>query len=159
MGIEYPGPASLVFPATQPTCRGVGFILYKSIDDATRAIIGLNGLGFDASFAKVGFHSHSDASTGLTALTPDPPEGLGRDEAPPARRPHLGQRLHVECESPIPFNPTWSDVRPCQLPVDFNEEDLEMLFAPSIVKSVRLLRYPEHADGTPGLSRGIGFAR
>lgn len=34
-----------------------------------------------------------------------------------------------------------------------------MLFAPSIVKSVRLLRYPEHADGTPGLSRGIGFAR
>lgn len=52
-GIEYPRPASLVFPAPQPTCRGVGFILFSSIDDATKAILGLNALGFDASFAKV----------------------------------------------------------------------------------------------------------
>ena len=34
-------------------CKGVGFILFAKIEDAEQAILGLNGLGFEASFAKV----------------------------------------------------------------------------------------------------------
>jgi RNA recognition motif-containing protein len=35
------------------TCRGVGFILFKSPDEAERAVGSLNADGFEASFAKV----------------------------------------------------------------------------------------------------------
>jgi RNA recognition motif-containing protein len=35
------------------TCRGVGFILFKKPDEAQRAVIGLNKLGFEASYARV----------------------------------------------------------------------------------------------------------
>lgn len=34
-------------------CKGVGFILFTKIEDAEQAILGLNGMGFEASFAKV----------------------------------------------------------------------------------------------------------
>ena len=53
-GVEFPRPRSFYLGVPQPTCRGVGFILFHSIDDAAKGIIGLNGLGFDASYAKVG---------------------------------------------------------------------------------------------------------
>ncbi|KAL8279116.1 hypothetical protein RQP46_008574 [Phenoliferia psychrophenolica] len=98
MGREYPRPSPLAYGAQVPLCRGVGFVLYHSIEDAEKAILGLNELGFDASFAKL----------------------------------------------PI---------------IDFDEESLANIFHPAVVQSVRLLCHPENGDGTPGLSRGIGFAR
>lgn len=34
-------------------CKGVGFILYENIEVARRAVVGLNELGWQASFAKM----------------------------------------------------------------------------------------------------------
>lgn len=34
-------------------CKGVGFILYENVEVARRAIVGLNELGWQASFAKI----------------------------------------------------------------------------------------------------------
>ncbi|KAK4702854.1 hypothetical protein P7C70_g3370, partial [Phenoliferia sp. Uapishka_3] len=113
-----PRPQSLLF--SEPSCRGVGFILYQSVDDATKAIIGLVNLGFDASFAK---------------------ESVGMK---------LKQLADVNSANLYLSN----------IPQSYGEEDLEQLFFPALVKSVRLLRHTaEFDDGAPGLSRGVGFAR
>ncbi|ORY88263.1 hypothetical protein BCR35DRAFT_351087 [Leucosporidium creatinivorum] len=39
-------------PVETQTCKGVGFILFKSPDEAERAVVSLNAEGFEASFAK-----------------------------------------------------------------------------------------------------------
>ncbi|KAL8279358.1 hypothetical protein RQP46_008170 [Phenoliferia psychrophenolica] len=62
MGREYPRPISLAFGTQVPLCRGVGFVLYHSIEDAEKAILGLNELGFDASFAKLPFIDFDEES-------------------------------------------------------------------------------------------------
>lgn len=41
-------------PREETTCKGVGFILYKSPEEAEKAVIGLNAEGFEVSYAKVG---------------------------------------------------------------------------------------------------------
>lgn len=46
-------------PREETACKGVGFILYKSPEEAEKAVIGLNAEGFEVSYAKVG---HSRAS-------------------------------------------------------------------------------------------------
>lgn len=118
-GNPIPKSRSFLPPGAAAKCRGVGFVLFGSIEDATKAVVGLNEMGFDASFAK---------------------ESIG-----------LKLRDLADAQS--------ANLYLSNLPNSMTENDLEDLFSPMLVKSVRLLREPQNRDGTTGDSRGIGFAR
>ncbi|KAK0518771.1 hypothetical protein OC835_007741, partial [Tilletia horrida] len=102
-----------IIAAETGLCKGYGFLLYTSRDEAERAIGCLSRMGLQASFAKESFSA----------------------------------RLRRMADKGS------SNVYLSNLPTDMTTHQLEHLFAPHNVISMRILL---NSDGT---SRGVGFVR
>ncbi|KAN0065668.1 hypothetical protein ACQY0O_000798 [Thecaphora frezii] len=95
------------------TCKGYGFVMYSTPEEAQRAIIWFSSNGFQTSYAKESF------SAKLRRMA----------------------------------DKTSTNVYLSNLPVKFNAQQLEQLFAPHPVISLRIL------TDANGESRGVGFVR
>ncbi|KAI9296746.1 RNA-binding domain-containing protein [Neoconidiobolus thromboides FSU 785] len=121
-------------------CRGYGFVMYEYLHQAQYAIHCLSMAGFDASFAKIQNQSDNNNNSSNNS-------NVGDNDSD-----HNGQNNNnIKMRNNISNLNT--NVYVSNLPLNYNEKDLETLFSPYKIISCRVLRDQNQ------LSKGVALAR